>query len=85
MVRLLSTAGILLSLLTVSGCRSMWPSIFRPGPTEVQRANASRHDPYTDENIGPEVVGGRPRDFQKPRPEPVRGQPYQNPRWAPLQ
>ena len=29
-------------------------------------------DPYPDPNAGPEVVGGRPREFQKPLPEPVR-------------
>lgn len=83
MVRLLSLLVILSSLAVVSGCRSMWPSIFNPGSTEIQRANASLHDPYTDEDIGPNVVGGRPRDFQKPRAEPVRDQPYSNVRTSP--
>ncbi len=37
-----------------------------------QQLNATFHDPYTEPDIGPEVVGGRPREYQKPSAEPVR-------------
>jgi hypothetical protein len=49
---------------------------------EQQRQNASLHDPYSDNDIGPEVVGGRPREFEKPRSEPVRNGPQRNVYWG---
>lgn len=49
-----------------------WPQWRNPGTVDSQRNDASLHDPYPDPNAGPEVVGGRPREFQKPLPEPVR-------------
>lgn len=83
MARLLGSIAILSTVLLGSGCRSLWPSIFNPGSIEVQRSNASLHDPYTDPDLGPTDPGGRPRDFQKPRPEPVRNQPFRNPHVPP--
>jgi len=57
----------------VSGCKGLsGPSWLRPGPTEYQRRAAERFDPYPDQNIAPEVVGGRPREFQQPVAEPER-------------
>ncbi len=55
-----------------SGCTAGRPNLRQPGDLQTQRFNAIAHDPYTDVDAGPEVVGGRPRDFQKPLPEPVR-------------
>lgn len=49
-----------------------WPHLRGPGPLNYQRNSAALHDPYPDPNLGPEVVGGRPREFQKPLAEPVR-------------
>jgi hypothetical protein len=47
--------------------------LLRPaGPLYQQQQDASLHDPYSDNDLGPEVVGGRPREFAKPMPEPVR-------------
>jgi hypothetical protein len=43
-----------------------------PGTVQQQRYQATLHDPYPDGDGGPEVVGGRPREFQKPLAEPVR-------------
>ena len=43
-----------------------------PGSMQYQRYEATLHDPYPVDDLGPEVVGGRPRDFQKPLAEPVR-------------
>ena len=57
------------------GCalRTDWSN---PGTIPRQRFRAMLHDPYSDVDIGPDVVGGRPRDFQKPIPQAVRNQPY---------
>lgn len=82
MLRHALTLTLCCASLAIVGCRSMMPTVFNPGNTDVQRANASRHDPYTDEDLGPEVVGGRPREFQKPRPEPVRDQQHKRSRWS---
>ena len=43
-----------------------------PGSVAKQRNNAVVYDPYTDNEIGPEVVGGRPKDYQKPLSETER-------------
>jgi len=43
-----------------------------PGTVQQQRYQATLHDPYPDGDGGPEVVGGRPREFQKPLAEPAR-------------
>ncbi len=48
------------------------PRLFGPGPIDYQRNKAAVQDPYPDPDAGPAVVGGRPRGFQKPLPEPVK-------------
>ena len=58
------------------GCNTPRPIFAPPGPVRYQQNNASYHDPYADEDAGPEVVGARPRDFQKPNAEPVRNRVY---------
>ena len=58
------------------GCHLPRPLFAPPGPVRYQQNNASYHDPYADEDAGPEVVGARPRDFQKPSAEPVRSRVY---------
>ena len=76
MSRCFCVAVFIFLLAGISGCRGSFPNWFRPGTAERQRLNASYHDPYADQNLGPEVVGGRPRDYREQRPEPVRDQPY---------
>ena len=49
---------------------------WHPGPTMEQRVRASVHDPYPDRDLGPEVVGGRPREFNTQYPEAVRNRFY---------
>jgi hypothetical protein len=70
-------ALLIVALLSagVAGCRGYNPFQRPPGTLQQQRLGAAYHDPYTDQEAGPEVVGGRPRDFQKPLAEPVRSQP----------
>lgn len=70
-------------LLTVAaGCASGIPNLRHPGDLVSQRYNAIAHDPYTDTDAAPEVVGGRPRDYQKPLPEPVRNRWLMDSWWS---
>jgi hypothetical protein len=73
MVSVLLAAGML-------GCHKDfgWPFQRQPGTMQQQRLGANYHDPYADQDAGPEVVGGRPRDFQKPLAEAARSQPKRN-------
>lgn len=57
-------------LLCLTGCAGT--NVFAPGSTRQQQLNATVHDPYADNDLGPTVEGGRPRDFRKPWAEPVR-------------
>src|SRR4051812_20229123 len=47
-------------------------SIAHPGPVAYQRDQAIQHDPYPLDDVGPEVVGARPREFQRPLNEVER-------------
>lgn len=47
-----------------------------PGTIAQQRMRATVHDPYPDQDAGPKIDGGRPRDFQNPLAEPVRTRPF---------
>lgn len=49
------------------------PNWLHPGPLGPQRNDAILHDPYTLDDLGPAVVGGRPLEYAKPVPEVVRG------------
>ena len=48
------------------------PRLFHPGNMQSQVNSALAHDPYYDNDAGPEVVGGRPREYARPWAEPVR-------------
>ncbi len=49
------------------------PNLLHPGNLASQRFDAIYHDPYPLDDVGPPVQGGRPRGYQKPVPEVVRG------------
>ena len=68
--RALAALGLL--SIALSGCADMCPDIYHPGPEGYQRLRAQRMDPYPDPDVGPEVVGGRPREYEVPPPEAVR-------------
>jgi hypothetical protein len=70
------------ALLMVSGCGYGRPLLQPPGPMYRQQQNASLHDPYPDNDLGPTVDGGRPRDFQKPLAEPVRNRRVPDSWWG---
>lgn len=64
-----------LLLLLASGCAGRsggWGMPWGQGTTDQQKARAVKHDPYPLNDIGPEVVGGRPREYYQPQAEPVR-------------
>jgi hypothetical protein len=66
---------VALAALWLSGCNSPYmrfPNLQSPGPAGYQRAAAIEHDPYPLNDIGPEIVGGRPLAYQQPVPETVR-------------
>ncbi len=73
--------GILMSrmlacalLVSCVGCASRpgWGFPAGQGTVARQKARAVVHDPYPLNDIAPEVIGGRPRDFMQPQAEPVR-------------
>lgn len=61
---------VALSAMSLSGCApelaGLRQSFAHPGPAAYQRAQAIQHDPYVLNDVGPEVVGGRPREYQIP-------------------
>ena len=67
------------SVLASAGCTNVAkPSLVYPGTANYQRLRADRFDPYPENDLGPEIVGSRPRDFEKPKDEVRRA------RWNPL-
>lgn len=82
--RLPLALGTLLALCALSsaGCAGSRWNFFRPGSVQQQQLRATVHDPYSDVDAGPEVVGGRPRDYMQPLPEPVRNRIYADTLWG---
>ena len=60
------TTGLCAAL---SGCMTDPINLWDPGTMAQQQRRAVRLDPYANNNIAPELVGGRPRDFQFDRSE----------------
>ena len=53
------------------------PRLYNPGPAGYQRYQATAgHDPYPLPDVGPEIEGGRPREFQRPTPEVERARQF---------
>ncbi|GAA4423477.1 hypothetical protein [Bremerella cremea] len=79
-IRLAPAARLLLVTMALSplvGCASLArPNWTNPGTVEQQRLRALHSDPYPDTDAGPEMVGVRPRDYNKSLPEAVKNQPY---------
>ena len=61
-------------LATVAGCStsSGRTNLFCPGPAAYQQRRAERFDPYAERETGPEIVGARPREYDRPVAEPAR-------------
>jgi hypothetical protein len=80
MERLFFVLGIALATLLL-GCHGGHPRMRQPGPTKLQQRAATQFDPYGDNEAGPTIVGGRPREFQRPFSEPVRAKNVDERRW----
>jgi hypothetical protein len=56
--------------MSLTGCApelaKLQQSIAHPGTAAYQREQAIHHDPYVLNDVGPEVVGGRPREYMIP-------------------
>ena len=62
-------------IVSAHGCSAYAPvQLLDPGTAQQQQARAVKFDPYPEQELGPAVVGGRPRDYQNPPPETVRAQ-----------
>ena len=66
----------LVLILGAVGCGWNRPLRSSAGTLDQQRQRASVYDPYSDNDAGPEIVGGRPREFSKPRSEPTRSRAH---------
>ncbi len=70
--------GCCVLLVSSAGCASRpgwgfrWGQGTSQGDMNRQNARAAVHDPFPLNDIGPEVVGGRPREYYHPMPEPAR-------------
>jgi len=67
--------AVAVCMFALSGCRVARPNWRSPG-TAQQQARAVQYDPFSDNDVAPEVVGGRPRAYAKQDPEPVRAETY---------
>ena len=57
-----------LGFVSLTGCHmpSPWGP---PGDMNTQRARSMQHDPYPSNELGPPLLGIRPRGFDQPRSE----------------
>jgi hypothetical protein len=71
------SVGLLL-IVGAAGCgaggsnRLARPNWFAPGTAAEQRQRAQRFDPYPETDTGPDLVGVRPREYQRSIPETER-------------
>jgi len=64
---------LLVGLVLLTGCQSMArPQWVDPTPLSRQQARAQQFDPFPENEPGPAIVGGRPREFDRAVPEPLR-------------
>jgi len=57
----------------LAGCKTTeTPNWLHPGSQQTQEARVLRYDPYPEPNTGTNVDGTRPRNYDKPTPEPER-------------
>ncbi|MDZ4849881.1 MAG: hypothetical protein SGI77_11330 [Pirellulaceae bacterium] len=75
--------GLLLAFVTITvvGCKGSnagshrWGgSQFGQGSIDRQKSRAVTFDPYPLNDIGPPIVGGRPREYANPLPEAARNE-----------
>ena len=77
-VQMIQSRWISLLMLTVAtGCH-LRPNFGPPGTIGMQRSRAVLHDPYPSNELGPQIVGGRPLGFDRPQAETegLQGSPF---------
>jgi hypothetical protein len=69
-------AGLAVSCLVVAtGCPNLArPNWGNPGTVQQQQMRAVATDPYPERDTGPEMMGVRPREYDRPLPPAVRNQ-----------
>lgn len=60
------------AVLCSSGCNRLSPYTWYNASPQFHEAQIQRFDPYPDNDIGPEMEGVRPPDFQTPVSIPAR-------------
>jgi hypothetical protein len=79
---------VLMMVSVVTGCTAevhryvRFPDFMSPGWAQQQRAEAIEHDPYPLNDVGPEVVGGRPLAYLQSVPEVERARMNTSPPMA---
>ena len=63
--------------VSLTGC-SLRPNFGPPGTIYEQRARAVLNDPFPAVELGPDIVGGRPRGYDTPLAQPtnIQASPY---------
>jgi hypothetical protein len=64
----------LLALAPMCGCLAT-PNIVHPGTEQYQQARARVFEPYPENEPGPPIAGGRPREYMNPVAEVNRVTP----------
>lgn len=72
--RVMRFLGLILMLLSFSGCGLALPSFRNPGHINYQRLRATHYDPYATTDGAHEFEGGRPPSFDQPRSQPEKSQ-----------
>ncbi len=70
--KLLLSCGVAIAIIGCANRPRGWGFSGQQGTIDRQKSRAVVHDPYPLNDIGPEVVGGRPREYFTPQTEPVR-------------
>ena len=74
MKRIVLLIVILLALATVEAY-ALPPFLGNAGMERYEQNMAQRFDPYPSVGMGPDVVGGRPREYMNPSPSVLQFQP----------
>lgn len=74
MYKLWSILSLAVLLVAAVGCSTTGggTNLFCPGSAAYQQRKAERFDPYAERELGPDIAGARPRDYDRPIAEPAR-------------